>query len=115
MRYALWPGEDEEHGQVVSRYFAGERVDPQSVLLAERNGMVLGFVELSIRKDLPGLAKQQVGYIEGLYVAEQARHQGVARALLAASRQWARDQGCEAFASDRADRIILDRAYGDVA
>ncbi|WP_419803950.1 N-acetyltransferase family protein [Terriglobus sp.] len=111
LRYALWPGDDEAHGEEISRFFAGEKTDPEHVLLAEAANTAVGFAELSIRTDLPGLEGKRVGYIEGLYVAEQARHQGVARTLLWAARQWAREQGCETFASDREDRIIVDRNF----
>jgi aminoglycoside 6'-N-acetyltransferase I len=41
-----------------------------------------------------------VGYLEGIFVAEDRRHQGIAKALLAACEGWARDQGCAEFASD---------------
>lgn len=111
MRFALWPGEDEEHGEQISRFFAGEKADPEHVLLAECNGQTVAFAELSVRTDLPGLEGMRVGYVEGLFVAEPFRHMGVARALLTAARCWARESACVAFASDRADRVIVDRAF----
>lgn len=111
MRYALWPGEDERHGEEISRFFAGDPVDMQHVLFAEDQSEVIAFAELSIRTDLPGLTTERVGYIEGLYVAPEVRHRGVAQALLATSRQWSQQQGCTRFASDREDRIIVDRKF----
>ena len=74
-------------------------------------GVLLGVVELSIRMDVPGLLGKRTGYVEGLYVNPEVRRRGIARKLLQASRLWAREQRCEAFASDRADRIVIDRSF----
>ena len=82
------------------------------MLLAEIAGVAIGFAELSIRTDLPDLRGQRVGYIEGLYVRGEARRRGVARALLAEARRWAYASGCAAFASDREDRVTVDRSFG---
>ena len=41
-----------------------------------------------------------VGYIEGWYVAESYRHQGVGKKLVAAAEDWARSHGCLEIASD---------------
>jgi GNAT superfamily N-acetyltransferase len=49
--------------------------------------------------------------VEGLFVRPGVRHCGVARKLIHASRLWARRQGCGAFASDRAGRIVLDSRF----
>lgn len=110
MRYALWPGDDETHGEVITAFFSGlELPDPAAVLLAEEDDRaVAGFAELSVRTDLPKLEDTRVGYVEGLYVLPVARHRGVARRLLDASRTWSRAQGCSRFASDRDDRLIID-------
>ena len=77
-----------------------------------RSGDILGFAELSVRNDLPELEGKKTGCVEGLFVSPELRHQGIARKLLRASRDWARQQGCIAFASDRADRIVIDRGFG---
>ena len=75
------------------------------------DGRLIGVAELSIRTDLPSRLGQRVGYVEGLFVVPEARGQGIARALLQASREWARQQGCTGFASDRAGRTVIDRTY----
>jgi aminoglycoside 6'-N-acetyltransferase I len=41
-----------------------------------------------------------VGYLEGIYVAENCRGRGYARELLAACEIWAKEKGCREFASD---------------
>lgn len=75
----------------------------------------VGLVELSIRLDVVGLEGKRTGYVEGLYVDPGLRGQGVARMLLSESRRWARNQGCTAFASDRADRVIIDARFRSAA
>ncbi len=112
LRQELWPEHDDTHQKEVGRFFRGELPDVSAVLMAESDdGQVIGFAELSIRRELPGCSSDRIGYVEGLYVVPEARHQGVGRALVRASRDWARQQGCPEFASDRADRIVIDRTY----
>ena len=41
-----------------------------------------------------------MGYLEGIYVREAARRQGIARRLLSACESWAKAKGCAEFASD---------------
>ena len=41
-----------------------------------------------------------MGYLEGIYVREGARRQGIARRLLSACENWAKAKGCAEFASD---------------
>ena len=48
----------------------------------------------------------QVGYLEGIYVREGVRRQGIARKLMQACESWAKAQGCKEFASD----CVLDNA-----
>jgi aminoglycoside 6'-N-acetyltransferase I len=111
MRCELWPDGAEDHKPEIASFFAGMLVEPVAVLVAERPGTGLaGFAELSIRLGLAGLEGQRVAYVEGLYVRPEFRNQG-ARRFLRASRDWARHQGCTAFASDRAGRTIIDKSF----
>jgi aminoglycoside 6'-N-acetyltransferase I len=112
LRCALWPDGIEDHVAEIAAFFAGTLAEPVAVLAAiAKDGSMYGFAELSIRTDLPMLKDQRVGYVEGLYVVPEARSRGLARALLVASRDWARQQRCTAFASDRADRVVVDHRY----
>ena len=61
----------------------------------------LGFAQCQLRHDyVEGTESSPVGYLEGIYVVDGHRHQGIARALLATCERWARAQGCTEFASD---------------
>ncbi len=69
--------------------------------LAECGGKAIGFAQCQLRRDyVEGTETSPVGYLEGVFVREGHRRQGVARALLAACEGWARQQGCIEFASD---------------
>jgi aminoglycoside 6'-N-acetyltransferase I len=112
MRQELWPDGAADHAPEIASFFAGTLREPIAVMVAENaEGVLVGFVELSIRMDVPGLLRRRAGYVEGLYVSPEVRHRGIARTLLQASRTWARQQKCDAFASDRAGRIIVDRSF----
>lgn len=112
MRDALWPGDD--HAAEIRRYFAGQCVEPEAVMMAfDETGEPVGFVELSRRDDVPGLEGIRTGYIEGLYVEARGRRSGLVRELLRSARHWARSTGCHAFASDRDDRVVIDAKYQD--
>lgn len=112
MRCELWPDGISDHGPEIASFFAGALEEPMAVLVAESasDGMV-GFAEISIRTDLAGYEGKRVGYVEGLYVPPEFRARGVARKLLRSSWTWAREQECVAFASDRAERIIIDPRF----
>ena len=69
--------------------------------LAWEEGEAVGFAQCQLRHDyVEGTEASPVGYLEGIYVAEGHRKQGVAKALLTACEHWAKAQGCTEFASD---------------
>ena len=112
MREALWPDERPRHARDIAGFFAGTLEEPVAILVAETAAAALvGMVELSLRADIPGLLGQRTGYVEGLYVVPQFRFCGVAYRLLAGARAWAREHRCSAFATDREDRLIIDRGF----
>ena len=66
-----------------------------------QQGEQIGFAQCQLRHDyVEGTETSPVGYLEGIYIKEADRHQGIARALLAACEDWAKAQGCTEFASD---------------
>ncbi len=112
LRCDLWPDGRGDHAPEIASFFAGTLNEPVAVLMAEdSDGKIVAFAELSIRTDLPSLAGARIGYVEGLYVVPGVRGRGVARVLLVASRDWARQEKCTAFASDRAGRVVVDRQF----
>jgi aminoglycoside 6'-N-acetyltransferase I len=99
MRRALWDDcPDDQQAREMDEILGGESED---VLLAERpGGGLCGFLEVALRSRADGCETTPVGYIEGWYVDEDVRLQGVGRALVEAAEAWARSRGCRQMASD---------------
>jgi aminoglycoside 6'-N-acetyltransferase I len=57
-------------------------------------------VEVGLRNYAEGCESSPVGYVEGWYVDQSVRRQGVGRALIRAAEDWARSRGCTEIASD---------------
>ena len=117
LRAALWPESSaEEHGQELKLLLAGKfpGVMPQVIQVAEANdGTLAGFLEAGLRSHADGCDEaHSVGYVEGWYVAENWRQQGIGAELLRAAEDWARSQGCIEMASDTAiDNEVSQRAH----
>ncbi len=72
-----------------------------AVFLAYHEDRAIAFVQCSLRYDyVEGSESSPVGYLEGIFVRDEFRGQGVASALLEHSMNWSREQGCIEFASD---------------
>jgi aminoglycoside 6'-N-acetyltransferase I len=105
LRAALWPeSSTEDHVKellgILERKTFGTM--PLIELVAEeRSGRLIGFLEVGLRSHADGCEPAHaVGYVEGWYVVESHRKQGIGRKLLAAAEDWARTQGCVEMASD---------------
>ena len=69
--------------------------------LAYADETAVGFAQCQLRYDyVEGTDSSPVGYLEGIYVADGYRQQGIARELLSACESWAKTKGCTEFASD---------------
>ena len=100
MRDGLWPESEGVHRREVEDFFAGRLTIPEAVIIAEVDGQVAGFAELSIRPYAEGCRTNRVGYLEGWYVDPAQRRRGLGRGLVSAAEAWARSAGCTEFASD---------------
>lgn len=100
MRMALWPeGNEALHRAEMSRMLS----EPErwAVLVCEGDsGVLLGFAEVSLREWAEGCHSSPVGYLEGWFVASEARGQGVGRMLVETAEDWARAHGCTEMGSD---------------
>jgi aminoglycoside 6'-N-acetyltransferase I len=103
--HELWPdGSLTEHGEELTAILAGKPRSslPLTIFVAESEPRVLaGFVEVGLRSHAEGCNPvRPAGYVEGWYVVESYRRQGIGAALLAAAEDWARSQNCCELASD---------------
>ncbi len=95
----LWPEHTQEE---MEAEFASAAADAAgAVFLYFEESTPVGFAQCQLRADyVEGTHGGPVGYLEGIYVEPGYRRRGIAKALLAACEQWAREQGCAEFASD---------------
>jgi aminoglycoside 6'-N-acetyltransferase I len=75
---------------------------PTTMLVAEDEaGALTGFVAAGLRSHADGCNPERpVGFVEGWFVREPFRGQGIGAALIRAAEDWARAQGCREMASD---------------
>ena len=104
MRVRLWPDEDPEE-------LAGELADiRETVFVAEDDGSLIGFIEIGVRSYAEGGPVGPAAYVEGLWVEPEYRRRGVARAMLTAAQDWARDRALSYLGSD----ALLDNELSHV-
>ena len=101
LRRQLWSEtSDAEHRADIAKLL-DEAHRTVCFLARSDDGAVAGFAEVSLRRDyVNGCSTSPVGFLEGLYVAPEARRHGIARALVAAAEDWATQKSCSEFASD---------------
>lgn len=116
---ALWPKSSaEEHAKELRLILGGKTAlvltMPLVIFVAEgKEGRLVGFLEVDLRSHADGCnPSRPVGYIEGWYVAEDHRHRGIGRKLLAKAEDWARSHRCVEMASDAIiDNELSQRAH----
>jgi aminoglycoside 6'-N-acetyltransferase I len=69
-------------------------------LAVTSDGRRVGFLEAGTRDHAEGCATSPVGYIEGWYLDEDSRGQGIGTLLVQAAEEWARSKGYREMASD---------------
>ena len=99
LRRMLWDelSEEEHRDEMFDIY---EHTDTQLVLVAEKDGRLVGFLEASIRPFVEDCETDNVGYLEGWFVEPGFRRYGIGRDLVRAAERWARKKGCTEMASD---------------
>ena len=100
LRKALWDVNDEQEHRREMLDILGHP-ETQLVLIADSgNGRAVGFLESSIRPFAEDCETDHVGYIEGWFVEDPHRRNGIGRELVSAAEKWARERGCTEMASD---------------
>ena len=116
MRAALWPDADVDDLRFeVAAFFAAssDAAMLHRVFVAQaEDGTLAGMLELSLRSYADGCTSSPVPFIEGWYVAPEARRRGVGGALVKAAEQWAIAHGYAEMASDALiDNKVSHRAH----
>lgn len=100
MRLRLWPNHTrQEMLDEMTPMLADEASTPVFIAFS-KNGNAIGFLEGGLRKYADGCSTSPVGYIEGWYVDEPWRKQGVGAALVANFEQWCLKKGLREIGSD---------------
>ena len=95
----LWPDHTVEEMQVEFAEIITK--SDAAFFLAYAEETAIGFAQCQLRHDyVEGTDSSPVGYLEGIYVADGYRKQGVAKELLSACESWAKAKGCTEFSSD---------------
>jgi aminoglycoside 6'-N-acetyltransferase I len=105
MRELLWPDSSlEEHRKEVDAVLRTGRYGtlPMAILVSQdEDGLLTGFLEVGLRSHADGCnTAKPVGFVEGWFVHEPYRKQGIGKALMQSAEEWARRQGCREMASD---------------
>jgi len=106
MRYTLWQDHNEEElYNEMLQIIKGERFYKQelswTVFVAVReNGKLGGFIEITIHTELEHCKSKPIAFIEGWYVDEDLRNNGVGAKLVDTAEKWAKENKCTEIASD---------------
>lgn len=114
IRARLWPDiPPDELNENIRGHLGGG--DQGVFVWDEGEGALQGFVEVSLRRHADGCVTSPVGYLEGWWVAEHRRRNGIGRALVAAAENWAIESGCVEMGSDALlDNEVSRRAHAAV-
>ncbi len=95
----LWPDHTPE--EMTKEYRSLLSGSDAAVFLYRKDNRPVAFAQCQLRHDyVEGTETSPVGYLEGIFVKEEVRRRGIARRLLLACENWAKEQGCTEFASD---------------
>lgn len=103
----LWPEHTfEEMEQLFSMLLHDEKA---AVFLAEEDGTAVGFAQCQLRQDyVEGALFSPVAYLEGIFVKDEFRGQGISGRLVRSCEDWGKARGCREIASD----CDLDNVFG---
>lgn len=95
----LWSGNTLEN--LIAEYGEVLADENSAVFVAIDDNTEIAFAQFGLRHDyVEGTDRRPVGYVEGIYVLESRRGEGVAKKLVALGEAWAREKGCAQMASD---------------
>jgi aminoglycoside 6'-N-acetyltransferase I len=114
MRALLWPdvSEQEHLSELQAGPFNLGQLSAAGLVAEDERGALVGFLEVGMRSHADGCDPRcPVGFVEGWFVREEHRGEGIGRELMRAAEEWARMQGCHEMASD----ALIDNARSERA
>lgn len=100
MAHALWPEAPRDALLAEIAATIGPGYGQRRGVLAEEDDAALGFAEISLRPYANGCEAQPVAFLEGIWVAPEARRRGVGRALVTHLAAMVRAEGRSELCSD---------------
>jgi Acetyltransferases len=95
----MWRGSDINDLQ--TELLAKITTNESEIFIAYNDDIPVGVAQCGLRKDyVEGTSSTPVGYLEGIYVIEKFRNNGIAAMLCKECEAWALTIGCKEFASD---------------
>lgn len=118
MRFTLWPKHDEDdlYNEMLKildgKTFYKNELSWTVFVAVRDNGSLGGFIEITIYPEFNYCESKPIGYIEGWYVDEDLRNNGVGKKLVDTAKNWVLDNKCTEIASDvENDNIISQLAH----
>lgn len=116
MRHTLWPDCPEERHLLEMQGLRTESGQSAVFVVDRGDGALSGFIEVSVRTQVDGAHSERTAYVEGWYVDQDLRSQGLGRQLMEAAEAWAIARGHTEIASDaeidNLDSIQAHQALG---
>lgn len=95
----LWPDHEFDKLEMDIRSIINS--SGSAVFLYLQETLPIGYAQCSLRRDyVEGTSSSPVGYLEGIFVKEDFRQQGIGKQLLKECEAWAKEKGCSEFGSD---------------
>lgn len=100
LRNSLWPHRSVEQSENNARDILKSDRETCFLHVESESGNVTGFIEISTRDYSEGCKTSPVGYIEGIFVEESKRKNGIGLELVERSYSWMLHHGCSEVGSD---------------
>lgn len=99
MAKKLWP--DNNYDELRLEFIDIIDNKNEDVFLYLDQDKCVAFLHVAIRNDyVEGSNNSPTGYVEGIFVEQEYRIKGIAKALIEMSEDWSKDMGCKEIASD---------------